>query len=96
MLKKTCNYLYEREKEYLQLKEQGIEPQVKQPAAESINDEQVLMRITPEERRSKENTLPQDIVTVQLAETIPLRGKDVFIINDKIYIGDMSYSYYTK
>lgn len=88
---KICNYLYEREKEYLQLKEQGIEPQVKQPAAESINDEQVLMRITPEERRSKENTLPQDIVTVQLAETIPLRGKDVFIINDKIYIGDREY-----
>lgn len=88
---KICNYLYEREKEYLQLKEQGIEPQVKQPAAEIINDEQVLMRITPEERRSKENTLPQDIVTVQLAETIPLRGKDVFIINDKIYIGDREY-----
>ena len=88
---KICNYLYEREKEYLQLKEQGIEPQVKQPAAESINDEQVLMRMTPEERRSKENTLPQDIVTVQLAETIPLRGKDVFIINDKIYIGDREY-----
>ena len=88
---KICNYLYEREKEYLQLKEQGIEPQVKQAAAESINDEQVLMRITPEERRSKENTLPQDIVTVQLAETIPLRGKDVFIINDKIYIGDREY-----
>lgn len=88
---KICNYLYEREKEYLQLKEQGIEPQVKQPSAESINDEQVLMRMTPEERRSKENTLPQDIVTVQLAETIPLRGKDVFIINDKIYIGDREY-----
>lgn len=88
---KICNYLYEREKEYLQLKEQGIEPQVKQPAAESINDEQVLMRMTPEEQRSKENTLPQDIVTVQLAETIPLRGKDVFIINDKIYIGDREY-----
>lgn len=88
---KICNYLYEREKEYLQLKEQGIEPQVKQPAAESINDEQVLMRMTPEERRSKENTLSQDIVTVQLAETIPLRGKDVFIINDKIYIGDREY-----
>ncbi len=88
---KICNYLYEREKEYLQLKEQGIEPQVKQPAAESINDEQVLMRMTPEERRSKENTFPQDIVTVQLAETIPLRGKDVFIINDKIYIGDREY-----
>ena len=88
---KICNYLYEREKEYLQLKEQGIEPQVKQPAAESINDELVLMRMTPEERRSKENTLPQDIVTVQLAETIPLRGKDVFIINDKIYIGDREY-----
>jgi antirestriction protein ArdC len=88
---KICNYLYEREKEYLQLKEQGIEPRVKQPAAESINDEQVLMRMTPEERRSKENTLPQDIVTVQLAETIPLRGKDVFIINDKIYIGDREY-----
>jgi|GEM_PF-499035 len=88
---KICNYLYEREKEYLQLKEQGIEPQVKQHAAESINDEQVLMRMTPEERRSKENTLPQDIVTVQLAETIPLRGKDVFIINDKIYIGDREY-----
>lgn len=88
---KICNYLYEREKEYLQLKEQGIEPQVKQPAAESINDEQVLMRMTPEERRSKENTLPQDIVTVQLAENIPLRGKDVFIINDKIYIGDREY-----
>lgn len=88
---KICNYLYEREKEYLQLKEQGIEPQVKQPAAESINYEQVLMRMTPEERRSKENTLPQDIVTVQLAETIPLRGKDVFIINDKIYIGDREY-----
>ena len=88
---KICNYLYEREKEYLQLKEQGKEPQVKQPAAESINDEQVLMRMTPEERRSKENTLPQDIVTVQLAETIPLRGKDVFIINDKIYIGDREY-----
>lgn len=88
---KICNYLYEREKEYLQLKEQGIEPQVKQPADESINDEQVLMRMTPEERRSKENTLPQDIVTVQLAETIPLRGKDVFIINDKIYIGDREY-----
>lgn len=88
---KICNYLYEREKEYLQLKEQGIEPQVKQPAAESINDEQVLMRMTPEERRSKENTLPQDIVTVQFAETIPLRGKDVFIINDKIYIGDREY-----
>jgi antirestriction protein ArdC len=88
---KICNYLYEREKEYLQLKEQGIEPQVKQPAAEIINDEQVLMRMTPEERRSKENTLPQDIVTVQLAETIPLRGKDVFIINDKIYIGDREY-----
>ena len=88
---KICNYLYEREKEYLQLKEQGIEPQVKQSAAESINDEQVLMRMTPEERRSKENTLPQDIVTVQLAETIPLRGKDVFIINDKIYIGDREY-----
>lgn len=88
---KICNYLYEWEKEYLQLKEQGIEPQVKQPAAESINDEQVLMRMTPEERRSKENTLPQDIVTVQLAETIPLRGKDVFIINDKIYIGDREY-----
>lgn len=88
---KICNYLYEREKEYLQLKEQGIEPQVKQLAAESINDEQVLMRMTPEERRSKENTLPQDIVTVQLAETIPLRGKDVFIINDKIYIGDREY-----
>lgn len=88
---KICNYLYEREKEYLQLKEQGIEPQVKQAAVESINDEQVLMRMTPEERRSKENTLPQDIVTVQLAETIPLRGKDVFIINDKIYIGDREY-----
>ena len=88
---KICNYLYEREKEYLQLKEQGNEPQVKQAAAESINDEQVLMRMTPEERRSKENTLPQDIVTVQLAETIPLRGKDVFIINDKIYIGDREY-----
>lgn len=88
---KICNYLYEREKEYLQLKEQGIEPQIKQAAAESINDEQVLMRMTPEERRSKENTLPQDIVTVQLAETIPLRGKDVFIINDKIYIGDREY-----
>ncbi len=88
---KICNYLYEREKEYLQLKEQGIEPRVKQPAAESINDEQVLMRMTPEERRSKEKTLPQDIVTVQLAETIPLRGKDVFIINDKIYIGDREY-----
>lgn len=88
---KICNYLYEREKEYLQLKELGIEPRVKQPAAESINDEQVLMRMTPEERRSKENTLPQDIVTVQLAETIPLRGKDVFIINDKIYIGDREY-----
>lgn len=88
---KICNYLHEREKEYLQLKEQGIEPRVKQPAAESINDEQVLMRMTPEERRSKENTLPQDIVTVQLAETIPLRGKDVFIINDKIYIGDREY-----
>ena len=88
---KICNYLYEREKEYLQLKEQGIEPQVKQLAAESINDEQVLMRMTPEERRSKENTLPQDIVTVQLAETKPLRGKDVFIINDKIYIGDREY-----
>lgn len=88
---KICNYLYEREKEYLQLKEQGIEPQVKQPAAKSINDEQVLMRMTPEERRNKENTLPQDIVTVQLAETIPLRGKDVFIINDKIYIGDREY-----
>lgn len=88
---KICNYLYEREKEYLQLKEQGIEPQVKQPSAESINDEQVLMRMTSEERRSKENTLPQDIVTVQLAETIPLRGKDVFIINDKIYIGDREY-----
>ena len=88
---KICNYLYEREKEYLQLKEQGIEPQVKQPADESINDEQVLMRMTPEKRRSKENTLPQDIVTVQLAETIPLRGKDVFIINDKIYIGDREY-----
>ncbi len=88
---KICNYLYEREKEYLQLKEQGIEPQVKQAASESINDEQVLMRMTPEERRSKENTLPQDIVTVQLAETIPLRGKDVFIINDKIYIGDREY-----
>lgn len=88
---KICNYLYEREKEYLQLKEQGKEPQVKQAAAESINDEQVLMRMTPEERRSKENTLPQDIVTVQLAETIPLRGKDVFIINDKIYIGDREY-----
>lgn len=88
---KICNYLYEREKEYLQLKEQGIEPQVKQPADESINDEQVLMRMTLEERRSKENTLPQDIVTVQLAETIPLRGKDVFIINDKIYIGDREY-----
>lgn len=88
---KICNYLYEREKEYLQLKEQGIEPQVKQLAAESINDEQVLMRMTPEELRSKENTLPQDIVTVQLAETIPLRGKDVFIINDKIYIGDREY-----
>lgn len=88
---KICNYLYEREKEYLQLKEQGIEPQVKQAAAESISDEQVLMRMTPEERRSKENTLPQDIVTVQLAETIPLRGKDVFIINDKIYIGDREY-----
>jgi antirestriction protein ArdC len=88
---KICNYLYEREKEYLQLKEQGIEPQVKQAAAEIINDEQVLMRMTPEERRSKENTLPQDIVTVQLAETIPLRGKDVFIINDKIYIGDREY-----
>ena len=88
---KICNYLYEREKEYLQLKEQGIEPQVKQPADESINDEQVLMRMTPEERRSKENTLPQDIITVQLAETIPLRGKDVFIINDKIYIGDREY-----
>lgn len=88
---KICNYLYEREKEYLQLKEQGIEPQVKQAAAEIINDEQVLMRMTPEERRSKENTLSQDIVTVQLAETIPLRGKDVFIINDKIYIGDREY-----
>lgn len=88
---KICNYLYEREKEYLQLKEQGIEPQVKQAAAEIINDEQVLMRMTPEERRSKENILPQDIVTVQLAETIPLRGKDVFIINDKIYIGDREY-----
>lgn len=88
---KICNYLYEREKEYLQLKEQGKEPQVKQAAVESINDEQVLMRMTPEERRSKENTLPQDIVTVQLAETIPLRGKDVFIINDKIYIGDREY-----
>lgn len=88
---KICNYLYEREKEYLQLKEQGIEPQVKQAAAEIINDEQVLMRMTPEEQRSKENTLPQDIVTVQLAETIPLRGKDVFIINDKIYIGDREY-----
>lgn len=88
---KICNYLYEREKEYLQLKEQGKEPQVKQAAAEIINDEQVLMRMTPEERRSKENTLPQDIVTVQLAETIPLRGKDVFIINDKIYIGDREY-----
>ena len=88
---KICNYLYEREKEYLQLKEQGIEPRVKQAAAEIINDEQVLMRMTPEERRSKENTLPQDIVTVQLAETIPLRGKDVFIINDKIYIGDREY-----
>lgn len=88
---KICNYLYEREKEYLQLKEQGIEPQAKQAAAEIINDEQVLMRMTPEERRSKENTLPQDIVTVQLAETIPLRGKDVFIINDKIYIGDREY-----
>lgn len=88
---KICNYLYEREKEYLQLKEQGIEPQVKQAAAEIINDEQVLMRMTPEERRSKENTLPQNIVTVQLAETIPLRGKDVFIINDKIYIGDREY-----
>ena len=88
---KICNYLYEREKEYLQLKEQGKEPQVKQAAVESINDEQVLMRMTPEERRSKENTLPQDIVTVQLAEPIPLRGKDVFIINDKIYIGDREY-----
>lgn len=88
---KICNYLYEREKEYLQLKEQGKEPQVKQAAVESINDEQVLMRMTPEERRSKENTLPQDIVMVQLAETIPLRGKDVFIINDKIYIGDREY-----
>lgn len=88
---KICNYLYEREKEYLQLKEQGKETQVKQAAVESINDEQVLMRMTPEERRSKENTLPQDIVTVQLAETIPLRGKDVFIINDKIYIGDREY-----
>lgn len=88
---KICNYLYEREKEYLQLKEQGKEPQVKQAAVESINDEQVLMRMTPEEWRSKENTLPQDIVTVQLAETIPLRGKDVFIINDKIYIGDREY-----
>lgn len=88
---KICNYLYEREKEYLQLKEQGKEPQVKQAAVESINDEQVLMRMTPEERRSKENILPQDIVTVQLAETIPLRGKDVFIINDKIYIGDREY-----
>lgn len=88
---KICNYLYEREKEYLQLKEQGKEPQVKQAAVESINDEQVLMRMTPEERLSKENTLPQDIVTVQLAETIPLRGKDVFIINDKIYIGDREY-----
>lgn len=88
---KICNYLYEREKEYLQLKEQGKEPQVKQAAVESINDKQVLMRMTPEERRSKENTLPQDIVTVQLAETIPLRGKDVFIINDKIYIGDREY-----
>lgn len=88
---KICNYLYEREKEYLQLKEQGKEPQVKQAAVESINDEQVLMHMTPEERRSKENTLPQDIVTVQLAETIPLRGKDVFIINDKIYIGDREY-----
>lgn len=88
---KICNYLYEREREYLQLKEQGIEPQVKQAAAEIINDEQVLMRMTPEERRSKENTLPQDIVTVQLAETIPLRGKDVFIINDKNYIGDREY-----
>ena len=81
---KICNYLYEREKEYLQLKEQGIEPQVKQAAAESINDEQVLMRMTPEERRSKENTLPQDIVPVQLAETIQLRGRDVLLINDKI------------
>lgn len=88
---KICNYLYEREKEYLQLKEQGKEPQVKQAAVESINDEQVLMRMTPEERRSKENTLPQDIVMVQLAETIPLRGKDVFLINDKIYIGDREY-----
>lgn len=88
---KICNYLYEREKEYLQLKEQAKEPQVKQAAVENINDEQVLMRMTPEERRSKENTLPQDIVTVQLAETIPLRGKDVFIINDKIYIGDREY-----
>lgn len=88
---KICNYLYEREKEYLQLKEQGIEPQVEQAAAEIINDEKVLMRMTPEERRSKENTFPQDIVTVQLAETIPLRGKDVFIINDKIYIGDREY-----
>lgn len=88
---KICNYLYDREKEYLKLKEQGLEPAAVTEQPQINAGEQVLMRMTPEEFNEKQNSLPQDLVTVQLAETMPLRGKDVFIINDKIYIGDREY-----
>lgn len=48
---KICNYLYEREAEYLKLKEQGLAPETRTQPEPAVNaaDETVLMRMTPEE-----------------------------------------------
>ena len=48
---KICNYLYERENEYLKAQEQGLIPEVQAQPEPIVNgaDETVLRRMTPEE-----------------------------------------------
>ena len=101
---KICNYLYDREKEYLKQKEAGIAVNSDVIKAEGIEPEgvlpdAVLSRMTPEEFAEKdgdkmpdvENQLPREVVIVQMAQNAPMRGKVAFYINDKTYIGDKEY-----
>ena len=96
---KICNYLYDREKEYLKQKEAGIEvPTVfdtdKKPPS-VIMQENVVARMTMEEKAALDkqaaNALPRDIVVVQMAQNMPIPGKVAFLINDKLYMGDKEY-----
>lgn len=101
---KICNYLYDREKEYLKQKEAGIAVNSDVIKAEGIEPEgvlpdAVLSRMTPEEFAEKdgdkmpdvENQLPREVVIVQMAQNAPMRGKVAFYINDKTYLGDKEY-----